>query len=74
MPITAGDIEVFLGPEEQGAPDALLAPIVEFIGSAGYRQKLMIAVQEIDHPEIAKAIVAARLRGATIDLVVAPKR
>ena len=70
MPLVAGDIEVHLGPEEHGAPDALLAPIVDFIGQAKHRQKLMIAIQEIDNPAIADAIIEARLRGVTIDLVV----
>lgn len=70
MPITVGDIEVFLGPQEHGGPDDLLAPILEFIGRAKSRQKLQIAVQEIDHPKIAEAIIEARLRGVTIDLVV----
>ncbi len=70
MPVRIGDVTVFLGPEEQGGPDSLLEPILAFIARAGSRQNLMIAVQEIDHPEIAKAIVEARLRGANIDLVV----
>ena len=70
MPITVGDIEVFLGPVEHGGPDDLLAPIIAFIDRARSRQKLMIAVQEVDHPQIAEAIIRARLRGVTIDLVV----
>ena len=70
MPITQGNVTVYLGPQEQGAPDDLLAPIVEFIGRARPRQNLMIAVQEIDHPPIADAIIEARLRGVTIDLVI----
>ena len=70
MPIQIGNITVHLGPREQGAADDLLAPIVEFIGRATRRQNLMIAVQEIDNPAIADAIIAARLRGVTIDLVI----
>ncbi len=70
MPLQVGDIEVYLGPLEQGGADSLLKPIVDFIGRAGHRQKLMIAVQEIDNPAIAEAIIEARLRGAIIDLVV----
>lgn len=70
MPLLVGDIEIHLGPQEQGGPDSLLDPILEFIGRAGSRQNLMIAVQEIDNPAIANAIIAARLRGAVIDLVV----
>ncbi|MEM9349472.1 MAG: phospholipase D-like domain-containing protein [Pseudomonadota bacterium] len=69
MPLQVGDITIFHGPQEHGAPDDLLSPIVEFIGQAQSRQNLMIAVQEIDNPTIADAIIAARLRGVTIDLV-----
>lgn len=69
MPITVGDIQVFLGPQEHGGPDDLLAPIIAFISSAKKRQNLMIAIQEIDNPAIAQAIIEARLRGVTIDLV-----
>lgn len=70
MPLKVGDIEVHLGPQEQGGPDSLLDPILAFIGRAKSRQNLMIAVQEIDEPRIARAIIEARLRGAVIDLVV----
>ncbi|MEM6637938.1 MAG: phospholipase D-like domain-containing protein [Pseudomonadota bacterium] len=70
MPLTQGDITVHLGPRERGGPDDLLEPIIRFIGQARRRQNLMIAVQEIDDPRIAEAIIAARLRGVTIDLVV----
>ncbi len=63
-------IELFLGPDTQGGPDDLEAPIVGFINAAKARQKLKIAVQEIDRPAIAHAIIKARIRGVTIDLVV----
>lgn len=69
MPVTRGNITVHLGPKEQGGPDSLLAPIIAFINRAKARQKLMIAVQEIDNPDIAKAIVRARQRKATVDVV-----
>ena len=32
MPIKVGDIEVHLGPQEQGADDSLIDPIIAFIG------------------------------------------
>ena len=48
MPISRGDITVHLGPKEQGGPDSLVEPIVAFIDKARKRQKLQIAVQEID--------------------------
>ena len=70
MPITRGDITIHLGPAEQGGPDSLLDPIVDFINKAKKRQKLQIAVQEIDNRKIAEAIIGARKRGATIDVVI----
>lgn len=70
MPIVQGDIEIYLGPREQGGPDSLLEPIVKFIDDARSGQTLMIAVQEIDNADIAKAIVRARLRKVTIDVVI----
>lgn len=70
MPIQVGDIELYLGPHEQGGPDSLIEPILAFIRRAKKRQNLMIAVQEIDNRLIAEAIVDARLRGVNVDLVV----
>ena len=70
MPISVGDIQLNLGPQEQGGADSLLNPIIGFIKRAKRGQNLMIAVQEIDHREIAEAIVGARLRGVVVDLVV----
>jgi phosphatidylserine/phosphatidylglycerophosphate/cardiolipin synthase-like enzyme len=70
MPITRGNITVHLGPAEQGGSDSLVDPIVAFIDRAKRRQKLMIAVQEIDHKPIAEAIVRARQRKATVDVVI----
>lgn len=70
MPISRGDITVHLGPKEQGGPDSLVEPIVAFIDKARKRQKLQIAVQEIDHKAIAEAIIRARKRGVTVDLVI----
>ncbi len=70
MPIREGNITIHLGPQEQSAPDSLVDPIIAFIDSAKRRQKLMIAVQEIDHRPIAEAIIKARQRGVTIDVVI----
>ncbi len=69
MPITVGDIALHLGPKEQGGADSLSEPIIAFINRSKRRQNLMIAIQEIDNREIANAIIDARLRGVTIDLV-----
>ncbi|MBC2776368.1 phospholipase D-like domain-containing protein [Parasphingopyxis marina] len=70
MPTILGNIELYTGPQELGGADSLIDPIVDFINQAGHRQKLMIAVQEIDNQRIAEAIIEARIRGATIDLVI----
>jgi len=70
MPITEGNITLHLGPTEQGAPDSLITPIVDFIDKAKKKRKLMIAVQEIDHRPFAEAIINARKRGVTVDLVI----
>ncbi len=69
MPIQEGNINIYLGPQQQGGPDSLLEPIIAFINKARRRQRLMIAVQEIDHQPIAEAIIAARKRGAIVDVV-----
>ena len=47
----------------------MLDAIVGFIDSAKARQKLKIAVQEIDNEDIARAIVRARKRRVVVDLV-----
>lgn len=62
----SGNIEVFLGPRELGAPDDLEAEIVAFI-EAG-RSSLDIAVQELDSRPIAQAIIDARWRGVDVVL------
>jgi phosphatidylserine/phosphatidylglycerophosphate/cardiolipin synthase-like enzyme len=61
-----GKIEAYLGPVELGAPDDLEAVIIDFIRQA--KATLDIAVQEIDNPRIAEAIVDASWRG--VDVVV----
>ncbi|MCP5099269.1 MAG: phospholipase [Chloroflexi bacterium] len=70
MPLTMGDFKVYLGPKEQGGEDALVTPIVELINKAQKRQKLMIAVQEIENRQIVEALVKARQKGVTIDIVI----
>lgn len=70
MPINEGNISVFLGPVEQGAPDSLIIPIIKFIDKSKKKQKLMIAVQEIENKQIVEALVRARKRGVTIDIVI----
>jgi len=62
MPLSIGDITLFMGPKEVGGPDDLEAAIIDFIDGA--RNYLFIAVQEIDNENIAKAIVRAKNRNA----------
>src|SRR5215207_5140086 len=61
-----GKIEAYLGPTELGAPEDLESVIIQFI--AGAKRWLDIAVQELDNPRIAQAILDARWRGIDIDL------
>ena len=68
MPVTVGNIQLYMGPTQLGAPDDLQQAIVEFI--KGARRKLDIAVQELDSRDIAEAIVAARQRKITVRMVV----
>ncbi|MCH9671873.1 MAG: phospholipase, partial [Gammaproteobacteria bacterium] len=69
MSISIGNISIYMGPREAGAGDSLLEPIVEFIDRARRRQRLLIAVQEVDNLQIAEAIIRARRRGASVQLV-----
>ena len=62
-----GNVEIYMGPRELGAPDDLEKVIVDFIGGA--RKRLEIAVQELDNAAIVDAIVAARARGAVVKVV-----
>jgi phosphatidylserine/phosphatidylglycerophosphate/cardiolipin synthase-like enzyme len=68
MPTFAdGKIEAYAGPADLGAPDDLEQVIVDFIGGANVA--LDIAVQELDSEPIAQAILDARWRGVSIQIV-----
>lgn len=67
MPVTIGNISLYMGPSSVGGPDDLQAAIVDFIGGA--QSKLEIAVQELDNPDIADAILAAKARGVSVRVV-----
>jgi phosphatidylserine/phosphatidylglycerophosphate/cardiolipin synthase-like enzyme len=68
MPTFAnGKIEAYAGPTDLGAPDDLEKVIVDFIGGANVA--LDIAVQELDSEPIAQAILDARWRGVSIQIV-----
>lgn len=61
-----GKIDAYLGPVELGAPDDLESVIIEFLNGA--KRSLDIAVQEIDNPKIAQAILDARWRGVDVEV------
>lgn len=67
MAIDLGSVELYMGPQEIGAPDDLRATIIEFMDRA--RKTLDVAVQEIDNESIARAIVAASQRGVKVRVV-----
>ena len=58
MATVIGNIEVYMGPSDAGAPDDLEKVIVDFINGA--QKKLQIAVQELESDAITKAIISAR--------------
>jgi phosphatidylserine/phosphatidylglycerophosphate/cardiolipin synthase-like enzyme len=62
----SGKIEAFVGPTELGAADDLETVISEFI--AGARSTLAVAVQELDNPVIAQALLDASWRGVKVEL------
>jgi phosphatidylserine/phosphatidylglycerophosphate/cardiolipin synthase-like enzyme len=61
-----GRIEAYVGPTELGAADDLEAVITDFV--AGARSTLSVAVQELDSPAIAQALVDASWRGVRVEL------
>jgi phosphatidylserine/phosphatidylglycerophosphate/cardiolipin synthase-like enzyme len=61
-----GKIQAYLGPTELGAPDDLESVIIDFLNGA--KKSLDIAVQEIDNPKIAQAILDARWRGVDVEM------
>ena len=67
MPEKIGNIELYMGPHQLGAPDNLEATIVKFI--EGAQKKLFIAVQELDSRKITEAIIRAKKRKELVKLV-----
>ena len=67
MPVTVGDITLFMGPHTLGAPDNLEAAIIEFIDGA--QDSLRISIQELDYRPIAEAIIAAKRRGVSVHMI-----
>jgi phosphatidylserine/phosphatidylglycerophosphate/cardiolipin synthase-like enzyme len=68
MPCKAGNIELYMGPSNLGAPDDLEQAIVDFINGA--QERLDIAVQELESMAITKALVEARKRKVVVRLVI----
>ncbi len=67
MAMKIGNVELYMGPSRLRAPDDLRKVIVDFIGGA--QGRLEIAVQELDDPAIADAILEARARGVMVSVV-----
>ena len=62
-----GNVEIYMGPSQLGAPDDLEAAIVKFIDGA--EKRLEVAVQELDNETIAKALIRARQRKCVVKIV-----
>lgn len=67
MPVTIGNINLYMGPHTLGAPDNLEETIIQFI--EGAQKRLEIAIQEVDNWKIANAIIQAKQRGITTTVV-----
>ncbi len=67
MAMKIGNVELHMGPSQVQAPDDLRKVIVAFINGA--ENRLEIAVQELDDPPIADAILAAKARRVIVSVV-----
>lgn len=67
MVMKAGNLEIYMGPHQLGAPDNLETAIVDFIDGA--KKRLDVAVQELDNKAIADALVRARQRKCVVRIV-----
>ena len=67
MSLDIGNIELFMGPTELGAPDNLEQAITGFIDSAD--DTLDVGVQELESLPITQAILRARERGVRVRVV-----
>ncbi len=67
MPRTVRGISLFMGPDDLGAKDDLESAIIGFIGAA--RSALDVAVQELESRPIARALIAAKMQGIKVRLV-----
>jgi len=67
MPKIIGNVELYMGPHQTGAFDNLEEIIVDFINAA--QSRLEVAVQELDSPQIAEALIRARQRKVAVKVV-----
>ena len=67
MPKIIGNVGLYMGPHQTGALDNLEETIVDFIDEA--QSRLEVAVQELDSPQIAEALIRARQRKVTVKVV-----
>ncbi|MBM2614348.1 hypothetical protein JIG36_02100 [Actinoplanes sp. LDG1-06] len=67
MGVDLGSVEFYAGPTVLGGPDDLDAVIREFI--AGATDTVLIAVQEIDSRAVAEAILAAKARKVSVQII-----
>ena len=67
MPVDVGNIEMYMGPAELGAPDDLEAAICRFIDDA--RDELDVAVQELESEAITRALTDAKARGIRVRVI-----
>jgi len=67
VPIKVGNVEFYTGPHQVGAPDDLEKVVVDFINAA--QTRLEVAVQELESPSIAEAILQARKRRLVVKIV-----
>ncbi|MGW9631739.1 phospholipase D-like domain-containing protein [Agromyces sp. NPDC055520] len=67
MSVSIGGVELYMGPMAVGGPDDLDQAIRDFIDDAEH--SLAIAVQEIDSRPIAQAILAAKIRGVRVRVI-----
>jgi phosphatidylserine/phosphatidylglycerophosphate/cardiolipin synthase-like enzyme len=67
MDFAGGKIKGYVGPEELGASDEIEQVIVDFI--KGATKTLDVAVQELDSIPIAEALIAQRLAGVSVRVV-----
>jgi phosphatidylserine/phosphatidylglycerophosphate/cardiolipin synthase-like enzyme len=67
MPLDLGSLELYMGPQNLGAPDDLEAAIIGFIDGA--REELYIAVQELESRPIAEAVLRAQARDVAVKVI-----